>query len=214
MLAATLPGGHLFQVKIDGVTGYAELTAPDGAIADRRPAVREPRRRRASKVANNAALGRKPKPAKTPAPKDTTVTVLNGNGVAGRGRERELPARPARLHHAAAARERAAERADPGLLPLADLLRPDPEEREGRGARAEEARRARRREAAAEGPAAARARPGRDAALRHGLDVPRHDRQAPTAETSRSSSRRTSRYDAASRGTTSSSSTAARCRSS
>jgi LCP family protein required for cell wall assembly len=82
VLAATLPGGHLFQVKIDGVTGYSELTAPDGAIADAvqqfaNPDVAE------SKAANNAALGRKPKKPKTPAPKDTTVTVLNGNGVAG-----------------------------------------------------------------------------------------------------------------------------------
>ena len=34
LLAATLPGGHLFQVKIDGVTGYAELTAPTGVDPD------------------------------------------------------------------------------------------------------------------------------------------------------------------------------------
>ena len=102
------------------------LTAPEGAIADavqqfENPDVGE------SKVANNAALGRKPKAPKVPAPKDTTVTVLNGSGHRGRRRDRERPARAARLHHAAAARERAAERADPELLPLADLLRPEPE---------------------------------------------------------------------------------------
>jgi LCP family protein required for cell wall assembly len=82
VLAATLPGGHLFQVKIDGVTGYAELTAPDGAIPTAVEQFENPDVS-AAKVANNVALGRKPKVAKTPAPKDTTVTVLNGNGVAG-----------------------------------------------------------------------------------------------------------------------------------
>jgi LCP family protein required for cell wall assembly len=80
MLGATLPGGHLFQVKIDGVTGYSLLTAPEGAVANAvqeftHPDVGE------AKVANNAALGRKPKVPKVPAPKDTTVTVLNGSGI-------------------------------------------------------------------------------------------------------------------------------------
>ena len=60
VLAATLPGGHLFQVKIDGVTGYAELTAPDGAIPAAVQQFENPDVG-ASKVANNAALGRKPK---------------------------------------------------------------------------------------------------------------------------------------------------------
>jgi LCP family protein required for cell wall assembly len=80
MLAAGLPGGHLFQVKIDGVSGYSLLTAPEGAIANAvdqftNPDVGE------SKAANNAALGRKPKKPKVPAPKDTTITVLNGSGI-------------------------------------------------------------------------------------------------------------------------------------
>ena len=82
VLAATLPGGHLFQAKIEGVTGYAELAAPDGAVANAVQQFANPDVG-ASKAANNVALGRKPKQAKTPAPKDTTVTVLNGNGVAG-----------------------------------------------------------------------------------------------------------------------------------
>jgi LCP family protein required for cell wall assembly len=82
VLAATLPGGHLFQAKIEGVSGYSELTAPEGAVANAVQQFVNPDVG-ASRAANNAALGRKPKKAKTPAPKDTTVTVLNGNGVPG-----------------------------------------------------------------------------------------------------------------------------------
>ena len=150
MLAATLPGGHLFQVKIDGVTGYAELTAPDGAIPTAVQQFENPDVG-ASKVANNAALGRKPKAPKTPAPKDTTVTVLNGNGVAGSAASASYQLAQRGYITLLPPGQRGAERADPELLPLADLLRPDAEEREGGGARAREARRARRREADAEG---------------------------------------------------------------
>ena len=83
LLAATLPGGHLFQVKIDGVTGYAELTRADRADPEGRPAVREPRRRACRRSRTTPALGRKPTKTKAPTPQETTVTVLNGNGVAG-----------------------------------------------------------------------------------------------------------------------------------
>jgi LCP family protein required for cell wall assembly len=81
LFAATLPGGHFFQVKIDDVTGYSELHAPQSSI---QAAVNEFSNPDVgvSKVANAVALGRKVKSA-TPAPKQTTVTVLNGNGVAG-----------------------------------------------------------------------------------------------------------------------------------
>ena len=72
-------------------------------------------------------------------------SVLNGNGVAGLGRERALPARAARLRDGAAARKRCAERADAGLLPHADLLRQAADGREGGGERALEALRAGRR---------------------------------------------------------------------
>ena len=54
--AATLPGGHLFQVKIDGVTGYAELHAPDGSIATAVSKFENPDVG-VSKVANASALG-------------------------------------------------------------------------------------------------------------------------------------------------------------
>src|SRR5262249_53941625 len=82
VLGATRPGGHLFQGKTEGVRGCSELSVPEGAIANAVQQVTNPDVE-APKTANNAALGRKPKKPRTPAPKDTTVTVLNGNGVAG-----------------------------------------------------------------------------------------------------------------------------------
>jgi LCP family protein required for cell wall assembly len=81
LFAATLPGGHLFQVKIDGVTGYAELSAPQGALATAVDKFENPDVG-SSRVANAAALGKKIK-TRTPPPSKTTITVLNGNGVPG-----------------------------------------------------------------------------------------------------------------------------------
>jgi LCP family protein required for cell wall assembly len=80
-LAATLPSGHLFQVKIQGVTGYAELSAPPNAIPNAVDQFENPDVS-VSKVANAAALGRKIK-TKTPPPQKTSIPVLNGNGVEG-----------------------------------------------------------------------------------------------------------------------------------
>jgi LCP family protein required for cell wall assembly len=81
LLGATLPGGHFFQVKIQDVTGYAELQAPQSSIEAAvsqftNPDVRE------SKLADATARGKKPKTT-APSPQQTTVTVLNGNGVEG-----------------------------------------------------------------------------------------------------------------------------------
>ena len=79
--AHSLPGGHFFQAKIGGLTGYSELnTDPsniDSAVKDfASPDVQAP------KVATAVALGKKIKTA-TPKPEATSVTVLNGNGVVG-----------------------------------------------------------------------------------------------------------------------------------
>ncbi len=76
-----LPSGHFFQAQIQGLTGYADLrTDPSNiqaAVQDwLTPDVE------AATVATDVALGRKVK-TKTPPPDKTTVTVLNGNGVAG-----------------------------------------------------------------------------------------------------------------------------------
>ena len=84
LFGATLPGGHFFQVKISDVTGYAELSAPASSIQSAVQQFVNPDIT-VAKAANATALGQKLKPPKNaaPAPKDTTITVLNGNGVAG-----------------------------------------------------------------------------------------------------------------------------------
>ena len=79
--ARSLPPGHIFQSRIDSLTGYAELTAPAGAIesAVRRfvqPDVQAPEK------ARDVTLGIKRR-AHGLRPANVTVTVLNGNGVTG-----------------------------------------------------------------------------------------------------------------------------------
>jgi len=79
--AKDLPGGHFFQPKIQNVTGYAELTTAQANIQQAVNDFENPDVQ-SSKVANAAALGKKIK-QKTPPPSSVTMTVLNGNGVAG-----------------------------------------------------------------------------------------------------------------------------------
>jgi LCP family protein required for cell wall assembly len=81
LFAATLPNGHFFQDKINGVEGYSELHASTSAIHDAVNQFVNPDVT-VAKVANATALGHKMK-TKTPEPKQTSVTVLNGNGVPG-----------------------------------------------------------------------------------------------------------------------------------
>lgn len=81
LFAYGLPPGHFFQSKIEGLEGYAELTTAteniSRAVAEfSNPDVRSPEK------ATAVALGIKPKALAPPA-RDTTITVLNGNGVAG-----------------------------------------------------------------------------------------------------------------------------------
>ena len=76
-----LPSGHVFQSKIEGLTGTNELSAaPENIAAAVRdfvqPDVSAPEK------ARNVAFGIKSRSA-APRPRDTTTTVLNGNGVAG-----------------------------------------------------------------------------------------------------------------------------------
>jgi LCP family protein required for cell wall assembly len=81
LLALSIPDGHVFQGSIDGLQGSADLTATpeDVARAVRNfthPDVDAP------KKATAVALKEKVK-VKVPSAKETTVTVLNGNGVPG-----------------------------------------------------------------------------------------------------------------------------------
>lgn len=82
LFAYELPGGHFFQAKIQGLSGYSELhTDPTNIqVAVREfvnPDVNAPR------AAAAVALGRKPAVAAALPPNKVTLTVLNGNGVTG-----------------------------------------------------------------------------------------------------------------------------------
>ena len=84
LFAYGLPPGHVFQSSIEGLEGFSELTTPVDNIRKAvqeftHPDVESPEK------ATAVALGEKPKRAavKAPLPRETTITVLNGNGVTG-----------------------------------------------------------------------------------------------------------------------------------
>jgi len=81
VMAYGLPPGHVFQSRIEGLEGYADLTTSQENMAAAvrewaNPDVESP------KKATAVALGEKVK-TKAPTAKETTITVLNGNGVTG-----------------------------------------------------------------------------------------------------------------------------------
>jgi LCP family protein required for cell wall assembly len=84
LFALALPGGHFFQDRIEGVTGYGQTTTDPANIQAALYQFTHPDVQQ-SKAANAAALGTrtKPKVAPAPAPSKTSVLVLNGNGVPG-----------------------------------------------------------------------------------------------------------------------------------
>ena len=86
LFAYSLPPGHFFQSKLEGIeeTSGFDLLVPEANIKKAvqefsHPDVESP------KKATQVALNEKPKPSatKAPAPRETTITVLNGNGVTG-----------------------------------------------------------------------------------------------------------------------------------
>ncbi len=86
LFAYGLPPGHFFQPKIEGLeeTAGFDILAPEANVRKAvqefsQPDVESP------KKATAVALNEKPKPSadKAPPPRETTVNVLNGNGVAG-----------------------------------------------------------------------------------------------------------------------------------
>lgn len=81
LLAYSLPNGHVFQSRIEGLVGSSDLTTDPQNVSRAvreftNPDVEAPRK------ATAVALKEKVKVQVLPA-KDTTVTVLNGNGVDG-----------------------------------------------------------------------------------------------------------------------------------
>jgi LCP family protein required for cell wall assembly len=81
-LAYGLPSGNFHQVQIESLSGVAELSAPDEAIAAAVEEFTNPDPQAAAKAVR-AATGKQPTGDEAPAPKDVTIEVLNGNGVAG-----------------------------------------------------------------------------------------------------------------------------------
>jgi LCP family protein required for cell wall assembly len=79
--AQDLPSGHIFQARIDGLTGYAELTTDPANITAAvrdfvQPDVTSPEK------ARDVTLGIK-RHTRVVRPASVTVSVLNGNGVQG-----------------------------------------------------------------------------------------------------------------------------------
>ena len=86
LFAYSLPPGHFFQSKLEGIeeTSGFDLLVPEANIQKAvqefsHPDIESPQK------ATQVALNEKPKPSatKAPAPRETTITVLNGNGVTG-----------------------------------------------------------------------------------------------------------------------------------
>ena len=81
--AYNLPNGHVFQVKIQNITGQNELSTDQSNVESAVQQFLNPDVREAS-VQTATALGRRVRTRKrTIPPRDVTLTVLNGNGVAG-----------------------------------------------------------------------------------------------------------------------------------
>jgi len=81
LFAFGLPAGHIFQAKLEGLEGYADLTTSQQNVNSAvqeflHPDVDSPDK------ATDVALGVRAK-VKAPPASQTTVTVLNGNGVPG-----------------------------------------------------------------------------------------------------------------------------------
>jgi LCP family protein required for cell wall assembly len=83
-LAYGLPSGNFHQVQIQGVSGYAELTAPQDAIDSAVEKFMNPDPRAAEKAASVATGRQLPKEgSQGPPPREVSIEVLNGNGRAG-----------------------------------------------------------------------------------------------------------------------------------
>jgi LCP family protein required for cell wall assembly len=82
--ALELPAGRVFQSKIGGLTGYAQLTTDPSNIQAAVEEFQSPDVN-AGEKATAAALGQRPKIAgsRAPTPARTSMVVLNGNGITG-----------------------------------------------------------------------------------------------------------------------------------
>ena len=81
LFAYGLPRGRVYQTRIEGFEGFANLTTASENVTRAVETFSHPDVE-SSEKATAVALGEKLKRT-VPAPRDTTVTVLNGNGVTG-----------------------------------------------------------------------------------------------------------------------------------
>ena len=81
LFAYGLPRGRVFQTKIEGIEGFAELTTAHENVTRAVQTFTHPDVE-SSEKATAVALGERIKRA-APAPRDTPITVLNGNGIPG-----------------------------------------------------------------------------------------------------------------------------------
>jgi LCP family protein required for cell wall assembly len=81
LFAYGLPRGRVFQTRIEGLEGFTDLTTDSENIAKAISTFTHPDVE-SSEKATAVALGEKLK-TRAPAPRQTTITVLNGNGVTG-----------------------------------------------------------------------------------------------------------------------------------
>ncbi len=81
LFAYGLPRGHVFQTKIEGLEGINDLTTDSSNVIRAVRTFTHPDLDSSDK-ATAVALGEKLK-RRVPAPRDTSVTILNGNGVEG-----------------------------------------------------------------------------------------------------------------------------------
>jgi LCP family protein required for cell wall assembly len=81
LFAYGLPRGRVFQTRIEGLEGFADLTTDSENITRATTTFTHPDVE-SSEKATAVALGEKLK-TRAPAPSATTITVLNGNGVSG-----------------------------------------------------------------------------------------------------------------------------------
>lgn len=81
LFAYGLPKGRVFQTRIEGLEGFADLTTDSDNITKAVTTFAHPDVE-SSEKATAVALGEKVK-SRAPAPSATTITVLNGNGVSG-----------------------------------------------------------------------------------------------------------------------------------
>ena len=83
LLAYGLPSGNFFQVKIGGLVGTNELTTDPSNIQTAVEEFRHPDVEAPEKATNQVLPGSVKRKVSAPSPRNTSVVVLNGNGVAG-----------------------------------------------------------------------------------------------------------------------------------